>query len=104
MEVTSFGFTFDEFFKKLDQQTVIKVTHTISLLAEFGHELSMPHSKMVARGLFELRLSGESAVRLLYTFHNNQAFVVHAFTKKSEKLPKQDLEIALKRMRFLDVI
>jgi phage-related protein len=40
-------------------------------------------------------------VRILYTFHNNQVWILNIFKKKSQKIPKREIELALQRSRML---
>ena len=59
-----------------------------------------PFSKHVGDDLFEVRVLGGQAVRALYCFRPAQRIVIlHAFKKKSRKLPGHDRNTALERMR-----
>lgn len=69
----------------------------LSLLEKFGRLLPPPDSKKISKGLFELRVVGRVQVRLLYGFVGDMAVVVHAFVKKTQKIPRKDLELAHKR-------
>ncbi len=71
------------------------------LLMEFGPNLRMPHSRAMGGGLFELRPRGREGIgRVFYCFVFRQCVVIlHAFVKKTEDTPKQELRIARKRMK-----
>jgi len=73
----------------------------LELLMEFGPNLRMPHSRTMGGGLFELRPRGREGIgRVFYCFVVRQRVVIlHAFVKKTEDTPKQDLRIARKRMK-----
>ena len=73
----------------------------IELLMEFGANLRMPHSRALGGGLFELRPRGREGVgRVFYCFVVGQRVVIlHAFVKKTQKTPEQELKIARKRMK-----
>ena len=73
----------------------------IELAMEFGPDLHMPHSRPMGKGLFELRpRGGEGIGRAIYCFlFGRRIVILHAFLKKSRQTPKEDLEIAGKRMR-----
>ena len=73
----------------------------IELLMEFGPDLSMPHSRALGGGLFELRPHGREGLgRALYCFVIGQRVVIlHAFVKKTRATPERDLRIARSRMR-----
>lgn len=73
----------------------------VELLMEFGPNLRMPHSRAMGGGLFELRPHGREGIgRVFYCFVVRQRVVIlHAFVKKTEDTPKQELRIARKRMK-----
>ena len=73
----------------------------LELLMEFGPNLRMPHSRAVGGGLFELRPRGREGIgRVFYCFVVGQRVVIlHAFVKKTQKTPEQELKIARKRMK-----
>lgn len=73
----------------------------IELLSEHGPSLRLPHSKAFGNGLFELRPRGKSGIgRAFYCFLVGQRVVVlHAFIRKSQQTPKQELKLARKRMK-----
>jgi phage-related protein len=75
----------------------------IELLAEYGPNLRLPHSRAFGDGLFELRLRGRSGIgRALYCFLVDKHIVVlHAFIKKSQQTPDRELRLARKRMKEL---
>lgn len=71
------------------------------LLMEFGPNLRMPHSRAMGGGLFELRPRGREGIgRTFYCFVVGQRVVIlHAFIKKTQDTPEQELRIARKRMK-----
>jgi phage-related protein len=73
----------------------------VELLMEFGPNLHMPHSRAMGNGLFELRPRGKECVgRVFYCFVVKKRIVIlHAFVKKTQRTPKQELNIARKRMK-----
>lgn len=73
----------------------------VELLMEFGPNIHMPHSRAIGGGLFELRPRGREGIgRALYCFIAGQRVVIlHAFVKKTQNTPEQDLRIARKRMK-----
>jgi len=75
---------------------------SIDLLERFGCDLQMPHSKKIKNNLFELRIRGQQEVRIFYTFHQQQIILLHGFIKKSQKILKKELDLALQKMRGLD--
>jgi phage-related protein len=66
----------------------------------YGPDLGMPHTRPMGRGLFELRLkAAEGIARVFYcTVVGRRIVMLHQFTKKSEKTPRKELDIARRRM------
>ena len=73
----------------------------VELLIEHGMDLRLPHSRAFGGGLFELRPRGRSAIaRAFYCFMIGQRIVIlHAFIKKSQRTPEQELKLARKRLK-----
>jgi phage-related protein len=62
--------------------------------------IGMPLVRSLGSGLWEVRSSlprGRIA-RVLFCVHDEQMVLLHAFIKKTQKTPKQDLDLALGRM------
>jgi phage-related protein len=56
-----------------------------------------PFAKKIERNLFEIRIRRGGQVRVFYCYHEGDIIVgVHAFTKKTQKAPKQELKQARK--------
>ncbi|MBP9817457.1 type II toxin-antitoxin system RelE/ParE family toxin [Candidatus Shapirobacteria bacterium] len=87
-----------EFISKFDDKTISKFTRLATLLSQFGLKLSMPYSKKISRDLYELRLKGKNEIRVLYCFHKQDFYLLHAFQKKKMKTPQKEIEIAQNRL------
>lgn len=90
-----------DFIEKLPEKTQARVYNTFELLVEFGPQLRSPHTKKVSHtSLWELRVLGKKSLRFFYIAKVNKSFLLlHAFTKKSQKTPKKEITIALKRLK-----
>jgi phage-related protein len=67
-----------------------------------GWPLGMPLVKNIGRGIWEARSNFKNGIaRIVFKMHENQMVLLHGFIKKSQKMPSQDLEIALKRAKTL---
>lgn len=71
-----------------------------------GGQLGMPQSKpmkQVSPSAFELRVKDRDGIyRVFYVlFDKNRILVPHAFVKKTQKTPHQEIETAQKRLRRL---
>jgi phage-related protein len=75
--------------------------HLTERMLTFGPDLGMPHTRAMGSGLFELRLkSKEGIARVLFCNQPNQRIMMlHAFMKKSAKVPARELKVARERMR-----
>jgi len=102
MKIEIFNDSVEKFIQSLEKNTIARVIHTIELLEKFGNELGMPHSKMVSRGIFELRINGGQNVRIFYAFSKNKAILLHGFIKKTSKIPKKEIDTVIKRFDGLE--
>ncbi|MES0869512.1 type II toxin-antitoxin system RelE/ParE family toxin [Pseudovibrio sp. SCP19] len=71
------------------------------LKIEMGWPIGMPYCRPMQNGLFEVRCNLESKriARILFTIENNQMVLLHGFVKKAQKTPKQDIDLAVQRMK-----
>ena len=84
--------------KTLTAPVYAKALRTLDLLEQNGPDLGMPFSKPLGDGLFELRVRSGQEIRIFYVFHTHrEIFLLHAFQKKTQQTPKNELEIARKR-------
>ena len=92
-----------EFVDGLPARERAKVYNYLRLLREFGINLRMPYAEPLSghSPLWELR---PGAIRLIYFAHTGRMFVIlHAFRKKSRKIPSQEIVVAERRMfEFLE--
>lgn len=85
----------------LDRPAFAKVSKIIFLLRDYGPILRQPYSKKVQKNLFELRVPGAVAIRIIYCCVGGEYYLLHAFKKKTQKIPRRELKIALDRMKEL---
>lgn len=90
----------EEFIDSLDPKMRAKVFGRLELLEEYGPMLTMPLSKALSDGIYELRtISGGDITRILYFFVAGKRVVLtHGFVKKTRKTPSHEISRA-KRMR-----
>lgn len=101
MKVESFSNSIDKFIYSLDNITQVRALRILELLEKYENNLGMPYSKSLKGGLFELRILGANHVRLIYCFHKEKIIILNAFTKKTNKIPPRELELATKRHKTL---
>lgn len=90
------------FLDKLDGKQTQKVTWTLQLVEEQKIVPSKYFKKMVnTDDLWEVRVaSGSNIFRLLAFFDESTLVIIaHAFQKKTQKIPKQAIEIAEERKK-----
>jgi|SRR3989344_6558377 len=87
-----------DFAEKQDKVIKAKIALSIRLLINQGPFLKPPYVKKLRNNLYELRISGKIAIRIFYTLHNNEHYLLHAFKKKSQKTPPKELRLAIDRM------
>jgi len=90
-----------EFIEALNVKERAKIARTIDLLEEFGINLGMPYAEHVEGELWELRARlSNNRYRIIYFLNTGQVFIMlHAFVKKTQKIPKSEIKIANKRLR-----
>ena len=71
---------------------------------EIGLNLGMPHVKSLSSifpGLCEIRIKDRGGqFRVIYFLKRDEAiYLVHAFRKKTQKLPSKEIKTILKRMK-----
>lgn len=90
-----------KFFESLDEHQRAKIDLYLLKLETYSYLLSMPFSKMIARNLFELRITSNPPIRLFYSFYDDRAIILHGFVKKTQKTPKKEIKLALSRLKRL---
>lgn len=90
-----------KFINNLTPATYAKTLHTLELLKQYGLFLSMPHCKKVTNSLYELRIRGKEEIRIFYFIRERKIYLLHVFKKKTQKIPKKEIEIATKRIKML---
>ncbi|NQZ63521.1 type II toxin-antitoxin system RelE/ParE family toxin [Crocosphaera sp.] len=75
------------------------------LITEHGLEnLGEPYVKHIEKALWEIRLKGKDGIsRALYvTAKPKRVIVVRVFIKKSQKIPRKEIKLALKRAEEIE--
>jgi len=90
-----------EYIYSLEKLSLLKFTRLTDLLEKFKEKLGMPYSRQILTNLYELRIRGKQEIRVFYCFHHSQIVFVHAFIKKSQKTPPQEIKTALVRIKLL---
>jgi phage-related protein len=91
----------EKFLESLDSAPRAKVVWTLDLLRAQQMVPSKFWKKLAGSDLWEVRTEYAGNIyRLLAAFtKNNRVILLHAFQKKSQKTPRQDMEIAEARQK-----
>jgi phage-related protein len=69
---------------------------------QFGWPLGMPLVHKLDKGLWEVRSRlPDRLARVIFTAGEGRMILLHGFIKKSQKTPREDLELAKTRLRLL---
>ena len=84
-------------------ELLVRCDLLLDLLADYGPQLTAPHSKAMGDGLFELRPRSRSGIaRVLYCYCNGRVItILHAFVKTSQKTPRNALALARERLKVV---
>ncbi|HWM93731.1 MAG TPA: type II toxin-antitoxin system RelE/ParE family toxin [Thermoanaerobaculia bacterium] len=70
--------------------------------AQYGWPLGMPLIRKLEPGLWEVRSHiSQGIARVLFTVADNVMVLLHAFVKRSQKIPQGDLKVARQRLADL---
>ena len=89
-----------EWLKKLDADSRRIVGEDIAT-AEFGWPIGMPVCKDLGQGLWEVRsdITAKRIARVIFSPIDGEMVFLHGFIKKTQKTPKPDMDLAIKRMK-----
>jgi len=95
----------EQFLKSVNPKMRAKLYGLLGILQEKGNLLREPYSKHLEDGIFELRcIFGNDITRILYFFYYEKRIVMtNGFVKKTQKTPKEEIQIAKSRRKsFLE--
>jgi phage-related protein len=89
-----------EWLKALDEADRRIVGQDIAT-AEFGWPVGMPVCRSLGKRLWEIRsdISRGRIARVVFCVEGERMVLLHAFIKKTQKTPKADLDLAMKRKK-----
>ena len=72
---------------------------------EFGWPIGMPVCRPLGAGLWEVRssLSRNRIARVIFCMWEGEMILLHGFIKKTQKTPQQDIALAEKRRKEIEV-
>ncbi len=89
----------DKEIQELSPLMKAKVFNALDKLEQQGSALRFPHSRLIGDGLFELRAGNRDISRTFFAFAvGKKIYILRTFVKKTQKTPRNEIEIALKRL------
>ena len=84
-------------FDKEDKQAIGVDIKTV----EYGWPIGMPVARSLGKGLYEVRshISHKRIARVIFTIVDGYMVLLNGFVKKTQKTPKEEIALALKRMK-----
>jgi len=75
--------------------------HIVEMIEDLGPNLGRPYVGKLDSGLYEIRSKGKEGIgRSVYCMAKGKEIVIlHSFIKKSQKIPKKELDLAKRRMK-----
>jgi phage-related protein len=71
--------------------------------AQYGWPLGMPLIRKLEAGLWEVRCRLQDRIaRVIFTVESDAMVLLHGFIKKSQRTPRQDLQLARQRLQSLN--
>ena len=84
---------------KADKRTIGSDIKTV----QYGWPIGMPVVRKLDTGLWEIRSRLDQRIsRILFTVYDDTMVLLHGFIKKSQKTPKEDLQLAKDRKANLE--
>ena len=70
-------------------------------MVECGPDIGLPFTKPMGKGLFEIRAKAQEGIArgIFCTISGNTIVILHVFLKKTQATPKNELDLAIKRMK-----
>jgi len=87
-----------DFINSLPLSMRAKAFKELEMLEELGTSITMPYSRHIKDGVFELRIQFASDIsRVFYFFYaGNNIILTNGFIKKTQKTPPAEIEKAIK--------
>ena len=86
----------DKTIRALSLKDQAKIVEIVKLFKIYGFFVEEQYLKKLTTGLWELRAN---RWRLLFGIIDQEAVIVNVFLKKTQKTPRKEIELALKRLK-----
>lgn len=85
----------------LPEKLLARYLRMTEVMCEAGANLGMPHTRSLGEGLLELRVKAKEGIaRVFYCAMVSERIVIlHCFIKKTQKIPRKELDLAKARLK-----
>ncbi|MDP3889049.1 MAG: type II toxin-antitoxin system RelE/ParE family toxin [bacterium] len=91
-----------DWIKSLSKKDKRVIGHDL-LVLQYNWPLGMPLVKSLGKGLWELRSNLSNRItRIIFVPKKDKIIVLHAFVKKTQKTPSNEIEIAKRRLKEIE--
>lgn len=89
-----------DFISSLDEKTQYEIYSFLQRFKNDHRFRQSPYCKKVTKDIFEIRIKVKDHYRILYAFlYQDTVVLLHIFKKKTNKLPRKDLKLAINRLK-----
>ena len=101
--ITFFNETVKDETLSLPDSILANLLKILEMVEEVGPNLGRPYSAPLGDGLFEFRAKGKEGIArsIFCTIVDKEVVILHTFIKKTNKIPKKDMELARQRKKEL---
>ena len=91
----------EKFLDSLQKQDKAKIIRILRYVEVYGLITVLPHvKKLSSTPLWEIKILGKANIRVVYvTLQEDSILLVHGFSKKKQKTPAKDIDLAINRMK-----
>lgn len=96
-------YPFKEFMDELDPKTRKKILHVLELMEKYGYKIGPEYmSKFKGSELYEIRVRfNKKWHRIFCKIKSSNCYLLHGFSKKSDKTPKREIYTAENRAKYI---
>lgn len=92
-----------DYISLLDEKTQYEIYVFLQKFENDERFRQSPYCKKIVKNIFEIRIKIKDSYRILYgSLFKDTVILLHIFKKKSNKIPKKELELAIKRLKLYE--
>lgn len=92
-----------DYIESLDKDTENEINAFLRKFRDGDRFRRGPYCKKLTKDIFEIRIKAKDCYRILYAFlYRDTVVLLHIFKKKTNKIPKKDLKLAINRLKLYE--